>query len=81
MSTISDSDSSTFAALDLPREFDGLEGPLRADIEAIVNALTNTAADRLLLSRRQSGLLRATLWNRLADSINDTMRPLSAENR
>jgi hypothetical protein len=67
--------------LDLPAEFDGLEGPLQADLAAIVSMVTERAHERLLLTGRESRQLRVQLWNGLAESLNATLRPLSVENR
>jgi hypothetical protein len=67
--------------LDLPAEFDGLEGPLQADLAAIVSMVAERAHERLLLTRRESRQLRAQLWNGLAESLNATLKPLTVENR
>lgn len=65
--------------LDLPREFEDLTGLVQADLVAIVNVLTERAQERLLLSPREARDLQARLWNRLTDTLNETMGPLSAE--
>jgi hypothetical protein len=67
--------------LDLPAEFEDLEGLLEADLRAMVSAVTERACERLLLTRRESRLLRARLWNRLTQAVNDTVEPLSADRR
>ena len=68
-------------SLDLPREYDGLEGLIEADLQAIVHALTNQAHDRLRLTPRQRDALEANLWNRLVSAVNETMEPFTIENR
>lgn len=67
--------------LELPNEFEDLEGLLEADLNAIVHMITERASDRLLLTRRESAALRYTLWNRLALAVNQSLEPLSAELR
>jgi hypothetical protein len=67
--------------LDLPYEFDGLEGLLQTDIKAIATAVTQRACERLLLTRRETHQLRRELWNNLARAINDAVEPLSADRR
>jgi hypothetical protein len=67
--------------LDLPNEFEDLEGLIQTDLKAIVLAVSERASERLLLTRRESKQLRQNLWNRLTQSLNETMAPLSAENR
>ncbi len=67
--------------LDLPAEFEDLEGLLRADLRAVVAMLTQRANERLLLTRREHLQLRATLWNNLTAAVNDAVEPLSAERR
>lgn len=68
-------------SLDLPYEFEGLEGLLQTDLKAIVTVLTQRASERLLLTRRETHQLRRALWNNLAKAINDTVEPLSADRR
>jgi hypothetical protein len=67
--------------LDLPNEFEDLTGLIQTDLKAIVLAVSERASERLLLTRRESKQLRQNLWNRLTQSLNETMAPLSAENR
>jgi hypothetical protein len=69
------------AALELPRTFDGLEGLLQADLDAIVGMLTERARERLFLSRRQQQQLQANLYNSLTEALNNVLEPLSAEMR
>jgi hypothetical protein len=67
--------------LDLPAEFEDLTGLLQTDIRAIVTVLTERAGERLLLTRRESKMLRQALWNRLTDAVNTSLDPLSADRR
>jgi len=71
----------TFSALDLPAEFEGLEGLLHTDLRAIVSMVTERAHERLLLTRRQHFQLQQALWNGLTEALNDAVEPLSADNR
>ena len=71
----------TFISLDLPQEFDGLEGLVQADLQAIVTMIAQRAHDRLFLTRREFADLQATLWNRLTEAVHSTVAPLSVENR
>lgn len=68
-------------ALDLPREFDGLEGLIQADLQAVVAMLAQRAHERMWLTRGESARLQTRLWNRLADAVNKSVAPLSVENR
>jgi hypothetical protein len=68
-------------SLQLPPEFEDLTGVVHNDLKVIVSILTERAADRLLLSRRQTQQLRRSLWNGLAGTINDSLEPLSVEHR
>ena len=67
--------------LELPAEFEDLEGLLRADLRAMVNMVTQRANERLLLTRREYHQLRLALWNNLTTAINEAVEPLSAERR
>ncbi|MGE3820152.1 MAG: hypothetical protein AB7I30_12085 [Isosphaeraceae bacterium] len=67
--------------LNLPDEFEDLTGLLETDLRAIVSVLTQRAGERLLLTTRESRQLRANLWNRLTQAINQTVEPLSADRR
>ena len=71
----------SFTPLELPHEFDGLEGLLQADLRAIVVMLTERAHERLMLTRREHRELQQALWNELADAVNNVVAPLSAQNR
>jgi hypothetical protein len=68
-------------SLQLPPEFEDLTGVVQNDLKVIVSILTERAADRLLLSRRQAQQLRRSLWNGLTETINDCLEPLSVEHR
>ncbi len=67
--------------LELPAEFEDLEGLLRADLRALVSMLTQRANERLLLTRREHHQLRAKLWNNLTAAVNAAVEPLSADRR
>lgn len=68
-------------ALELPPEFEDLEGLLHADLRAVVAMLSERAHDRLLLSRREYQQLQVRLWNGLAGALNEAVEPLSADRR
>jgi hypothetical protein len=68
-------------SLELPPEFEDLTGVVQNDLKVIVSILTERATDRLLLSRRQSLQLQASLWNSLTETINKGLQPLSVEHR
>jgi hypothetical protein len=68
-------------SLELPVEFEDLTGLLQTDLKAVVNVLTQRAGERLLLTRRESQLLRRTLWNNLTEAVNRSVEPLSADRR
>ncbi len=68
-------------SLELPVEFEDLTGLLHADLKAVANVLTQRAGERLLLTRRESQMLRRTLWNNLTEAVNKSVEPLSAERR
>lgn len=70
-----------FIALDLPREFEGLDGLIQADLQAIVTMIAQRAHERLCLTRREFADLQATLWNRMTEAVHVTVAPLSIENR
>jgi len=65
--------------LELPDPFEDLTGVLGSDLKVIATALAERAADRLLLSRRQTHQLKRTLWNNLTQVINETMESLTVE--
>jgi hypothetical protein len=67
--------------LQLPTEFEDLEGLLRADLRAVVTMLSQRANERLLLTRREYHQLRTSLWNNLTAAVNEAVEPLSAERR
>ena len=70
-----------FVALDLPAEFEDLDGLIQADLQAVVTMLAQRAHERLFLTRREFRDLQATLWNGLADVVNSAAAPLSVQNR
>ena len=72
---------SALRSLDLPAEFEDLTGLLQTDLRAIVTVVTQRASERLLLTRRETRHLRQTLWNRLTETVNETVEPLSADRR
>ena len=65
---------SVFRSLELPDEYQDLEGLIRTDLTAIVGALTQRAQDRLLLTRRETLQLRQTLWNNLTAAVAEAKR-------
>ena len=67
--------------LELPDEFEDLTGLLQSDLKAVVALLTERATERLLLTRRETRQLRQTLWNNLAQVVNQVVEPLSADRR
>ena len=67
--------------LELPGEFEDLEGLLQADLRAVVAMITQRAGERLLLTRREHSQLRSELWNKLATAVNEAVEPLTAERR
>jgi hypothetical protein len=70
-----------FSELDLPTEFEDLAGLLHTDLHAIVSMVTQRAHERLFLTRREHSRLQTALWNSLTDAVNQTLEPLTAENR
>ena len=70
-----------FVALDLPEEFEGLEGLIQTDLQALVGMLVTRAHERLYLTKREHRQLQAELWNGLTEAINTAAAPLSIANR
>jgi hypothetical protein len=70
-----------FVDLNLPAEFDGLEGLIQADLKAVVSMVVQRAHERLYLTSREHKQLQAELWNGLVDVLNITAAPLTVENR
>ena len=68
-------------SLDLPAEFEDLEGLLRTDLKSLVAMISQRANERLLITRRENQELRAQLWNQLTTAINQAVEPLSADHR
>jgi len=71
----------TLRTLDLPPEFEDLTGLIKGDVKVIVSILAERAAERLLLSKRQTQQLQRTLWNSLTETINDEVKFLSVDRR
>ena len=67
--------------LDLPPEFEDLTGFIKGDLRVIVSILSERAAERLLLSNRQTQQLQRSLWNSLTETINDEVKLLSVDRR
>ncbi len=76
-----DKSSAPLRSLNLPAEYEDLEGLIQADLKAVVNVLTSRAHERLLLTRREHRELQVALWNRLTEVLGVTMEPLTAEVR
>jgi len=72
---------SALRSLQLPAEFEDLTGLLETDLRAMVSAISQRASERLLLTRRETKHLRQSLWNRLAQAVNESVEPLSADRR
>jgi len=70
-----------YVALDLPDEFEDLEGLIQADLQAVVVMLAQRAHERLLLTNREFRHVQASLWNGMVDAVNAAVAPLSIENR
>ncbi len=70
-----------FVALDLPEEFEDLEGLIQADLQAVVAMLVQRAHERLMLTRREFQHVQMNLWNGMADAVNAAVAPLSIESR
>lgn len=70
---------STPRSLELPDSFEDLTGVIASDLRVIVNALTQRAGERMLLSHRQRQQLQRTLWNNLAQALTESLEPLDVE--
>ena len=66
-------------SLELPDAFEDLTGVIASDLRVIVNALTQRAGERMLLSHRQRQQLQRTLWNNLARALTESLEPLDVE--
>jgi hypothetical protein len=73
--------ATTLRTLELPEEFEDLSALLQSDLRAVVALITERANQRLLLTRRETHELRQTLWNNLAQVVNEAVEPLTAERR
>jgi len=71
----------TYRNLNLPDEYEDLDGLLHADLRAVVSMLTERANERLFLTRREIEQLQSRLWDGLTGVVNDAMEPLTAEHR
>lgn len=66
-------------SLELPQDFEDLTGVIASDLKVIVNAITQRAGERRLLSPRQRQQLQRRLWNNLAQALTEALRPLDVE--
>lgn len=66
-------------ALQLPDAFEDLSGVITSDLKVIVSALSQRAAERLMLSSRQRVQFQRELWNRLAGAVTETLEPFHVE--
>jgi len=73
--------SKSYRTLNLPDEYEDLDGLLHADLRAVVSMLTERANERLFLTGREIEQLQTRLWNGLTGVVNDAMEPLTAEHR
>jgi hypothetical protein len=73
--------SAALRNLELPPEFEDLSGVIKGDVKVIVSILAERASERLLLSKRQTQQLQRSLWNSLAQAINDEIKVLSVDRR
>lgn len=73
--------SRTYQTLNLPNEYEDLDGLLHADLRAVVSMLTERANERLFLTPREIEQLQSRLWNGLTGVVNKAMEPLTAEHR
>jgi hypothetical protein len=67
--------------LNLPVEYEDLEGILQIDLQAIASMLTQRAHERLLLTRREYHELYNELLEGMAGAINERLEPLTVECR
>ena len=67
--------------LNLPCEFDDLEGLIGADLQAVVAMIVQRAHERLYLTGREHRRLQVELWNRLAVTVNSVAAPLTIASR
>ena len=72
---------SPFLPLELTDELSDVAELIEMDLRAIVNLVSERAHDRLFLTRPEYRRLQKNLWNRLVTSVNDVVKPLSAEAR
>lgn len=67
--------------LNLPSEYEDLDGLLQVDLQAIASMLTQRAHERLMLTRREYHELYHELLSGMAGAINDSLEPLTLECR
>jgi hypothetical protein len=70
-----------FVPLDLPTEFNDLEGLIGTDLQAVVAMIVQRAHERLYLTGREHRRLQVELWNGLVDAVNSAAAPLTIESR
>jgi hypothetical protein len=73
--------SESLRQLDFPSELDDLSGLVHADLQAIVRMVTERAHEKLFLTQREFRSLQTELWNRLVETLNQAVEPLTAEVR
>jgi hypothetical protein len=66
-------------SLEFPDAFEDLTGVIASDLKVIVNALTQRAGERMLLSHRQRQQFQRALWDNLARALTETLGPLDVE--
>jgi hypothetical protein len=66
-------------SLELPDAFEDLTGVIASDLKVIVNALTERAGERRLLSPRQRQQLCRTLWDNLTRALAEALEPFDVE--
>lgn len=72
---------SSASPLNLPVEYEDLDGILQTDLKAIAATLTQRAHERLLLTRREYRELYDELLQGMADAISVRLEPLTIECR
>ena len=66
-------------SLELPDAFEDLTGVIASDLRVIVNALTQRAGERMLLSHRQRQQFQRTLWNNLTQTLMESLESCDVE--
>lgn len=67
--------------LDFPETLADVSGLVQADLHAIVTMVAARAHEKLFLTRREFQSLQTDLWNRLVETLNQAVEPLSIELR